>query len=64
MSDIRVDTASIPTYVADALCADLLAGIKAYMRRPGAAEELQRRGEEFYRRKAEKEAQERSKVYE
>lgn len=54
MADIRVDTAGVPTYVADALCADLLSGIKAFMRRPGMAEELQRRGEEYLKRKAEK----------
>lgn len=51
MSEIKVDTANIPQHIADALCEDLLKSIKEYIRNnPGAAEELERRGREVFRR--------------
>lgn len=59
MPEIKVNTAEIPSHVCDELCSTLLSSIKSYIaKNPRAAEELQRRGEEFYRRKAERIAKE------
>lgn len=58
MTKVRINTANIPKYVTDAICADLLKSIKEYIRNnPGAAEELEERGRKFFQRTAEKETQ-------
>ena len=56
MADIKVNTAGIPQHVSDELCRTLLAAIKRSMSKPGVAEELQRRGEEYLRERAKREA--------
>ncbi len=62
MSEMKVNTAGIPTHISDDICSTLLSSIKAYINRPGVAEELQRRGEEYLRRKAERAAMEQAQA--
>ena len=56
MADIKINTENIPDYVSDELCRTLLAAIKRSMSKPGMAEEFQRRGEEYLRERAKREA--------
>ena len=58
MAEIKINTANIPKYVADALCADLLKAIREYIRNnPGGAEELAERGRAYRKNIAAQEAE-------